>query len=166
MEIKDYHRLDRKYRYKVLTRGKYGLYGLEIDKLLDLKEAFKFLYDIAYERSLAVLNSNPDYPYPDQYKNGKELDYWLEHTNHPRELSIVLKVINKRLNELIEAEEKKETIPPPPQPDKKDKPDPAIITIAFNSHETIEKLHAELKGYFPNKENELLKVLEGKELNE
>lgn len=42
----------------------------------------------------------------------------------------------------------------------------AIKTIQFNSTETIDKLFGELKGYFPEKESELQKALNGEQLNE
>jgi len=38
--------------------------------------------------------------------------------------------------------------------------------ISFNSPETIDKIHKELKGYFPKKEKELLKALNGERLTE
>lgn len=38
--------------------------------------------------------------------------------------------------------------------------------ITFKNNETIEKIHSELKGYFPNKEAELLKALQGEQLSE
>ena len=38
--------------------------------------------------------------------------------------------------------------------------------ISFNNSETIERLHSELKGYFPNKENEFKKALKGHLLQE
>lgn len=54
----------------------------------------------------------------------------------------------------------------PPQPIVKQKPEPNGKLITFKNSETIEKIHSELKGYFPNKEAELLKVLKGEQLGE
>ncbi|MBX2960845.1 MAG: hypothetical protein KF732_12925 [Flavobacteriales bacterium] len=53
-----------------------------------------------------------------------------------------------------------------PQLITKPKPELTDKLITFNSNETIEKLHTELKGYFLNKEAELLKVLQGELLTE
>lgn len=53
----------------------------------------------------------------------------------------------------------------PPQPDK-NKPKLANKIISFKNPKTIEKLHIELKGCFPNKEAELLKILQGEQLTE
>lgn len=38
--------------------------------------------------------------------------------------------------------------------------------ITFRTSEIIEKIHSELKGFFPNKEAELLKALQGEQLSE
>jgi hypothetical protein len=54
----------------------------------------------------------------------------------------------------------------PPQPIVKQKPEPNRKLITFKNSETIEKIHSELKGYFPNKEAELLKALQGEQLSE
>lgn len=54
----------------------------------------------------------------------------------------------------------------PPQPVVKQKPELNRKRITFKNSETIEKVHAELKGYFPNKEAELLKALHGEQLTE
>lgn len=54
----------------------------------------------------------------------------------------------------------------PPQPIVKQKPELNGKLITFKNNETIEKIHSELKGYFPNKEAELLKALQGEQLNE
>jgi len=54
----------------------------------------------------------------------------------------------------------------PPQPIAKQKPELNGKLITFKNSETIEKIHAELKGYFPNKEAELLKALQGEQLTE
>ena len=54
----------------------------------------------------------------------------------------------------------------PPQPIIKQKPELNEKLITFKNSETIEKIHSELKGYFPNKEAELLKVLKGEQLGE
>lgn len=56
--------------------------------------------------------------------------------------------------------------PLPPQPIIKQKPEPNGKQITFKNSETIEKIHSELKGYFPNKEAELLKALQGEQLSE
>lgn len=55
---------------------------------------------------------------------------------------------------------------PPPQPIVKQKPELNGKLIIFKNNETIEKIHSELKGYFPNKEAELLKALQGEQLTE
>ena len=54
----------------------------------------------------------------------------------------------------------------PPQPIVKQKPEPNGKLITFKNSETIDKIHSELKGYFPNKEAELLKALQGEQLGE
>lgn len=54
----------------------------------------------------------------------------------------------------------------PTQPVVKQKPEPYEKLITFKNSETIEKIHSELKGYFPNKEAELLKALQGEQLSE
>lgn len=56
--------------------------------------------------------------------------------------------------------------PLPPQPIVKQKPELNGKLITFKNNETIEKIHSELKGYFPNKETELLKALQGEQLSE
>jgi hypothetical protein len=48
----------------------------------------------------------------------------------------------------------------------KQKPKPQELKISFKNSEIIEKIHSELKGFFPNKEAELLKVLQGEQLSE
>ncbi|MEY1640126.1 hypothetical protein [Tenuifilum osseticum] len=53
-----------------------------------------------------------------------------------------------------------------PQPIAKQKPEPNRKSIIFKNNETIKKIHSELKGYFTNKEKELLKVLQGEQLSE
>ena len=53
-----------------------------------------------------------------------------------------------------------------PQPIVKQKPELNGKLITFKNSETIEKIHSELKGYFPNKEAELLKALQGKQLSD
>ncbi len=53
-----------------------------------------------------------------------------------------------------------------PQPIVKQKPELNGKLITFKNNETIEKIHSELKGYFPNKESELLKALQGEQLSE
>ena len=54
----------------------------------------------------------------------------------------------------------------PPQPIVKQKPEPNEKLITFKNSETIEKIHSELKGYFSNKEAELLKAFKGEQLGE
>lgn len=54
----------------------------------------------------------------------------------------------------------------PPQPIIKQKPELNEKLITFKNSETIDKIHSELKGYFPNKEAELLKALKGEQLGE
>jgi hypothetical protein len=54
----------------------------------------------------------------------------------------------------------------PPEPVLKQKPEESSRLITFKNIETIEKIHSELKGYFPNKEAELLKALKGEQLSE
>jgi len=54
----------------------------------------------------------------------------------------------------------------PPQPIVKQKPELNGKLITFKNNETIEKIHSELQGYFPNKEAELLKALKGEQLTE
>lgn len=56
--------------------------------------------------------------------------------------------------------------PLPPQPIVKQKPELNGKLITFKNNETIEKIHSELKGYFPKKEAELLKALQGEQLSE
>ena len=56
--------------------------------------------------------------------------------------------------------------PLPPQPIVKQKPELNVKLITFKNSETIEKIHSELKGFFPNKEAELLKALQGEQLSE
>lgn len=56
--------------------------------------------------------------------------------------------------------------PLPPQPIIKQKPELNEKLITFKNSETIDKIHSELKGYFPNKEAELLKALKGEQLSE
>ena len=56
--------------------------------------------------------------------------------------------------------------PLPPQPIVKEKPELNRKLITFKNSETIGKIHSELKGYFPNKEAELLKALQGEQLSE
>ena len=52
------------------------------------------------------------------------------------------------------------------QPLTKQKPELPGKLIIFKNSETVEKIHTELKGYFPNKEGELLKALQGEQLTE
>ncbi len=52
------------------------------------------------------------------------------------------------------------------EPIEKQKPEQNIKVITFKNSETIDKVHSELKGYFPNKEAELLKALQGEQLSE
>lgn len=52
------------------------------------------------------------------------------------------------------------------QPITKQNPELTKKLITLKNSETIEKIHSELKGYFPNKEAELLKVLQGEQLSE
>lgn len=54
----------------------------------------------------------------------------------------------------------------PHQPIVKQKPEPNGKLITFKNSDTIEKIHSELKGYFQNKEAELLKALKGEHLSE
>lgn len=54
----------------------------------------------------------------------------------------------------------------PPQPIVKQKPEPNVKLITFKNSETVDKIHSELKGFFPNKEVELLKALQGEQLSE
>jgi hypothetical protein len=54
----------------------------------------------------------------------------------------------------------------PPQPIAKKNPKLIVKLITFNDSQTIEKIHTELKGYFPKKEHELLKALQGEQLTE
>lgn len=54
----------------------------------------------------------------------------------------------------------------PPQQSEKQKPELNRQPIIFKDNETIEKLHAELKGYFQGKKAELMKVLQGEQLSE
>jgi hypothetical protein len=54
----------------------------------------------------------------------------------------------------------------PPQPIVKQKPQLNGKLITFKNSETIDKIHSELKGYFPKKEAELLKALQGEQLSE
>jgi hypothetical protein len=48
----------------------------------------------------------------------------------------------------------------------KQKPKPQDLKIRFKNSVIIETIHSELKGFFPNKEAELLKVLQGEQLSE
>jgi hypothetical protein len=48
----------------------------------------------------------------------------------------------------------------------KPKPEKNIKQIILKDKETIEKLHSELKGFFPKKEIEFLKALQGEQLSE
>ena len=80
----------------------------------------------------------------------------------------VCEVINSLKEKIKLAEnpnsEKAQT--PPPKPIVKQNPELPGKQITFKNSETIEKLHTELKGYFPNKEAELLKALQGEQLTE
>jgi len=71
---------------------------------------------------------------------------------------------NSILNPLTIQQPNIETLPP--QPIVKQKPELNGKLITFKNTETIEKIHSELKGYFLNKEAELLKALQGEQLNE
>jgi hypothetical protein len=48
----------------------------------------------------------------------------------------------------------------------KQKPKPQDLKIRFKNSVIIETIHSELKGFFPNKEAELLKALQGEQLSE
>jgi len=76
-------------------------------------------------------------------------------------LDVIATAISKAFQE---TQPKNEALPP--QPIAKQKPEPNRKSITFKNSETIKKIHSELKGYFPNKENELLKVLQGEQLSE
>lgn len=69
-------------------------------------------------------------------------------------------ILKDRYKEYLE---QKQGIPPQPNKNKHKLPNKII---SFKNPETIEKLHIELKGYFPNKDAELLKVLQGEQLTE
>lgn len=53
-----------------------------------------------------------------------------------------------------------------PQQNEKQKPELNRKLITFKNSETIDKIHSELKGYFLNKEAELLEALQGEKLSE
>lgn len=78
-------------------------------------------------------------------------------------LKIKLSIL-KAFVSLQESQPQKE--PLPPQPIVKEKPELNRKLITFKNSETIGKIHSELKGYFPNKEAELLKALQGEQLSE
>jgi len=94
-----------------------------------------------------------------------------------RELQMVYAYPNANLNEFIDngikqlatiakIEFLKELKSETPTPIEKHNNKLKSKKISFNKDETIEKLHSELKGYFPNKEAELLKVLQGDKITE
>lgn len=149
-----------------------------------LKEALKVIFDFSYENlledylSVNILANEIDFidyikenqkahletlkPKVDFFWSGevktdseynkmiKRNEYWFfrEYENY---------LIEKR-NMLLKAL--------PPQPIVKQKPEPNGKLITFKNSETIDKIHSELKGYFPNKEAELLKALQGEQLSE
>lgn len=48
----------------------------------------------------------------------------------------------------------------------KQKPELNVKLITFKNSDTVDNIHSELKGFFPNKEAELLKALQGEQLSE
>jgi len=74
--------------------------------------------------------------------------------------------LNEFLDAILPLIENDNSESQPPQQDAPQKPELTGKLITFNSNETIEKLHTELKGYFSNKEAELLKALQGEKLTE
>lgn len=81
-------------------------------------------------------------------------------------VSLLTKIYLSALNSTLKTEVTPIVKTLPHQPIIKQKPEPNGKLIIFKDSETIEKIHSELKGYFPNKEAELLRVLQGEQLSE
>jgi hypothetical protein len=90
----------------------------------------------------------------------KDISDWIKKKCNEESLSIPRK---RKFNEFIEFLKTKAL---PPQMIFKKKPELIGKLIIFKNSETIEKIHSELKGYFPNKEAELFKALQGEQLSE
>jgi hypothetical protein len=97
--------------------------------------------------------SNPDKYFDSKNEIGKRIVIYLN--TQSDFLRTLLEKIRKSMNEI-----------PINERNVNEKPKLSKALISFNSIETITKIHNELKGYFPSKENELLQVLKGKQLHE
>lgn len=148
-----------------------------------LKEALKVIFDFSYDNLLKeyltanLLSNESDF-----------IDYILE--NQIRHLETLKPKIDFFFNgevntdceykKMIERDEywffreynnylivkRNELKNAPPQPIIKQKPELNVKLITFKNSETVDKIHSELKGFFPNKEAELLKALQGEQLSE
>jgi len=98
--------------------------------------------------------------YKDSYKLKEKIKLELEALKKLPINKTDYQILKDRYKEYLK---QKQVIPPQPGKNKHKLPN-KIISI--KNIETIEKLHNELKGYFPNKEAELLKVLQGEQLTE
>lgn len=79
---------------RVLKSGKYGLEGLKVWEIIELQEVYKIKKSRAFDWCCGMVNINPNYNYPEEYRNGKELNYWLEKDPNYRNAEYVLNVIN------------------------------------------------------------------------
>jgi len=161
------------YKKNILRSGINGLEGIaafQLDQLYDSieKEIIRHI-----DRFDDQIMGSPDYPYPEIYKSNR-MQYWQDRSYGFQNCIKIQNVIIEfwKLNqttrnntkqaetELNQTKEQSESMS-----NNNVTQDLPKTLILFNKKETIEKLHTELKEYFPEKQVELLYALEGKKLD-
>jgi len=85
-----------KYLERIRKFGSDGLEGISRLKAIQLLEVLEYDKQKILERcsDLALLNRSPKYPYPEQYRNGKEYYYWKDTDDRLPEIRFARGIIN------------------------------------------------------------------------
>lgn len=79
--------------------GKHGLRGIERKQCLQILDELYLLKENESKKALDCTKYNlVNYPYPSEYKNGREYDYWLEKTKY-KSFEIIENYINQFLQD-------------------------------------------------------------------
>lgn len=78
--------------------GIHGLKGVEIKQCVQLWDEVRNRKQNEVRTAIDIMRSAIEYQYPDEYKNGREFDYWLERSENYFILDRIEKILTDHLN--------------------------------------------------------------------
>lgn len=162
------------YKKNILRSGINGLEGIAAFQLDQLNDSIEKEIIRHIDRFDDWILNNPDYAYPEIYKSNRR-QYWEDHSHDFQDCKKIYNVIIdfRELNQTtrnnakqVETELKQTKEQSESMSNNNVTQDLPKTLILFNKKETIDKLFDVLKGFFPEKQAELLYALKGKKLDE